>query len=194
MNDTETWKYMFKHNSRPLAWLIMSSQLKRSAQILWKHFDYSDSLAEAFAESDDQGIDIVAFYLDALALETIVKTCRLIEGLTTPDADGAIKWPCGDGHDLENLSADLRCLPKTQCHSKFLRRMSEIIRWGGKYPNPKKFVKLLVEYPNGAKLPPMPHADDRQRSGQIYGSLYEFAHQELVGKHVKRKPGREKEA
>jgi hypothetical protein len=194
ISDTETWRYVFKHNSGPLAWLIMSSQLKRSAQVLWKQFDYSYSLGgEAFAESDDQGIDIVAFYLDAIALETIVKTCRLIEGLTTPDADGAIEWHLGDGHDLVNLSAGLRCLPRTQCDSKFLHRMSEIIRWGGKYPNPKKFDRLLVEYPNGAKLPPRPHDDDRERCCQVYDTLHEFAHQELVGNYIKRKTEREKE-
>jgi len=189
MTDTETWKHVFKHNSGPLAWLIMSSQLKRSAQVLWKQFDYSYSLGgEAFAESDDQGIDIVAFFLDAIALETILKTCRLIEGLTIPHADGRIEWQCGKGHDLAKLSAGLRCLPKTHCDPQFLGRMSEIIMWGGRYPNPNKFDKLLVEYPNDAKLPPLPDDDDRQRCGQIYDTLYEFAHQELVGK--KRKPGK----
>src|SRR6266481_5173250 len=108
MTDTETWQYVFKHNSGPLAWLIMSSQLKRSAEIVWKQFEYSSSIGgESFAESDDQGIDIVASFLDGIALETIVKTCRLIERLTIPDPDGAIEWLCGDGHDLVSLSAGL---------------------------------------------------------------------------------------
>jgi hypothetical protein len=40
----------------------------------------------------------------------------------------------------------------------------------------------------------MPHDDDRQRCGQVYDALYEFAHQELVGKYIKLKPGKEKEA
>jgi hypothetical protein len=185
LTQREEWQEVFVDGSKTTAWLISVAQLKRSADVLWAQFEASKRLGdEAFAESSDIGINVVAWYLDALAFENLLKTCRLVEKISVPNPNGTIDWNCGDGHDQKTLAKGLKCYSFSKPEQRLLHRLSQVVRWAGRYPNPKKFEDFLVTYPQGAKLPPTITAEsDRGMFEQMFKTLMNFAEEEVVGKH-----------
>ncbi len=147
----------------PAKWALQAHSLKKGADILFKKVD--DDLRILMSETStnkpqnfEAGLISVASLLFGLAMENILKAVILNE---LPDDEKKIiikKWP-GDGHN-QILLANKAKINLTEIEKDILRRLSEFVRWAGRYPIPKSADKMTIPqlgvFPNFFPVPLSP--------------------------------------
>jgi len=129
----------------PELWALNARRLKQAADILFEAYeqDLKDMTAgESPLQLHNLELSGPATLLYGLALENILKAILLT---TSPDAitDGKLrKWP-KDGHDQILLAHEAK-IKLTINEENILRRLSEFVRWAGRYPIPKSADKMRI--------------------------------------------------
>lgn len=139
------------------AWLSVAENLLFASQILAEKSDEPETHlpGQVTQLSTRARVAAIELMLKGMALECLLKALWVKQGNRFVQA-GAFAPVSGAGaHDLRQLAQAVP-LSSTPHESDLLGRLSHFIEYGGRYPIPKKSLKLgLITSPGGGKASPM---------------------------------------
>ena len=140
------------------AWASVAENLCFAAQVLLEKSDEAETLApdqEVTQLSNRARLGAIELMLKGMAMECLLKALWVKQGNLFVQA-GDFEPVFGAGaHDLRQL-AQAVSISTTPHESDLLGRLSHFIEYGGRYPIPKKSMKLgFISSPSGGKASPM---------------------------------------
>ena len=137
-----SWDEHFRESETSAgSWRVSALMLKRSSDLLYQAYlaDLERLQRERQPDIENLGVVGPATTLLGLAFENCLKAL-IVRSIP---ADERPRWP-GDGHDLLRL-LDATSLSCTLAESFLLRRLSEFVRWAGRYPVPRQPEMITLQ-------------------------------------------------
>ncbi len=137
MDSFNYFQSQFDFAKSPVVWYLWSERLFRAGEIIFNLC--KDDLNKLFKEGFDSshknlnlvGVDMLLF---GYAIENCLKAVVIKENPEVVESN-KIKWG-QDGHDLLKFAEKIR-LSKLEEYKEILHRLTQYIRWAGRYPIPK---------------------------------------------------------
>jgi hypothetical protein len=135
-----------RHSSSPLMWELHAVTLRYAMEVVFRQTlaDVAVGLRHRTRKSLRPSLHGPALMLAGMMLEATAKAVLTARGAALkPDGTPRFK-----DHDLVALATSVG-LRLSRVERFFLRRMSEFVRWAGRYPAPTKANRMAIRGPRG---------------------------------------------